>query len=129
MNKLFSGKALAIGGAILAAALIGGPASAEQVQVVGKINNACRPEPGTFVVPAGKTATNFRILGLHSGNTCTTNQIIKTKGFQIQNANYANVYSGSANGPIGGFSLGPGTYRLYVDGGVGAGVTMYFDLN
>lgn len=64
----------------LALGLVAGEAFADRLTVSGKISSACRPAPGKFVVPPGKTASNFSLQGLTAGNTCTTNQIIKQKG-------------------------------------------------
>jgi hypothetical protein len=81
----------------------------------------------SFVVPNGKTATGFQILGLQAGRTCKTNQMINRKGFSIRDGNYNTIFRSSGGG-VGGLTLGPGTYSVVVDGGNGAKVTLSYVL-
>ena len=112
----------------LALGLVAGEALADRMRASGKISNSCAPDPGAFTVPGGKTASNFRVEGLNAGRTCTTGQPIQQKGFGIQNANRQTVFRYNGPASLNGLALAPGTYWLYVDGGIGAAVTVSFDV-
>lgn len=103
--------------------------AATQVKVEAKISSKCSPVPGAISVPAGKTATGFKLLYLANGQNCHTGGTADSKGWSIKNARGKNVYSWSAykrnkpielGGPLSKLSIGPGVYKVYVDGGRGA---------
>lgn len=103
-------------------------AYAETMTVTGEIRDQCRRVPGEFTVPAGATASKFRLTGLGAGSTCTTNQPIAYKGFTILNRNFDDVYRYQDDGSLASLVLQPGKYYLSVDGGVGAWVTLVFEV-
>jgi hypothetical protein len=96
--------------------------------VTGEIRDQCKQIFGEFTVPAGATASNFRLTGLGAGRTCTTNQPIEQKGFTILDRNYNDVYRYSDDGSLANLILKPGKYYLSVGGGVGAMVTITFEV-
>lgn len=112
----------------LAALLFALPAWAESA--TARIGSKCVPENGTIVVPAGKTARNFRVTSLSHGTTCGVTAIDYT-GWGITNKyRYFKPASGSVTDSpaLSTLTLGPGTYSLYVDGGSGAQVVIQYDL-
>ncbi len=107
--------------------------SQSRTQVKSTIGQGCAQNYASFNVPAGRTATGFRVEGLASGRTCTTNQNIATQGFQIRDGNYNNVFRYSASngrqtggGNIATLNLPAGNYSVSVDGGNGAVVILSF---
>lgn len=117
---------LALAGLVVIGAV--SSAQAERVTVTGRISDSCAPAPGEFVVAEGAVAVNFRLDGLSAGQTCTTHQPIEQKGFSILDQNSNPVYRYRGDASLSGLSLPAGRYRLSVDGGIGAAVTLTFDV-
>ena len=127
---------VAILGVLLADAV-----QAESIKAV--VDGDCYPSPGTLIVPAGKTATNFVLQDLDSGVNCYSGMPIEDMGWMIAigDANGARVYQysyrvnqygeGQKNepyGPLSAVSLSQGNYVVYVEGGRGAYVLADYDL-
>ena len=110
------------------------------VQSTGGQFASCAPVAGTFAVPAGSTASGFSLEQLVAGNNCGTGSPIQTRGFSITRLpgmshvfDYA--WSPGGNGqPLEGpvrltaLVLGPGSYQVWVNGGIGAIVTLRYSL-
>lgn len=115
--------------------------------IVASINSNCTPRPALINIPGGAIATNLTVERLESGVTCETNKIIFEKGFNIIRVppntqvcplfyptsgipgcppGYSYIDHGdgsvSINPPIPlkNLTLNPGTYGLWVNGGIDA---------
>lgn len=101
-----------------------------------KIDGKCSLHTATLTVPAGKTATGFKVTKLAKGRLCKTNQTPDNKGWGITKAGakvyYWNKFKANAptvkGGPLSKLTLGAGTYRVFVDGGAGAVVVVQYTL-
>ena len=102
-----------------------------------QITNSCVPQNGTLVVPAGKTASGFRVEGLGNGYKCRGAGSPDSRGWGIKTASGSRVYSWSrfkskkpyeSGGPLSSLRLAAGTYYVYVDGGKGALVKIAYTL-
>jgi hypothetical protein len=115
----------------------------QAVSLRAAVDNTCVPDPGSIVVPSGKTATNFALQGLSAGVNCYTGVAIKDKGWFIalgdadgtrayEYSYYVDQYGEGKKdepyGPLSALSLNPGNYVVYVDGGKGAFVSADYDL-
>jgi len=104
--------------------------------VTASINGDCVLNTGTISVPAGKTASNFKLKSLSEGTKCKIGGKPDTKGWGIKSG--ANLVYGwsqfkggspqESGGPLANVTLSPGTYYVYVDGGSGAQVSVQYDL-
>ena len=118
---------------IAAAALMSVPVTEAAAQkTTARISGKCAPVPATITVPAGKTATSFKVVSLTNGTKCTVGGTPDAKGWSIKAANRT-VYSWSKfknnapserGGPLKALKLKPGKYKVYVDGGANAAVTI-----
>jgi hypothetical protein len=121
--------------------LLAGAGQAESIKAA--VDSDCYPSPGTLIVPAGQTATNFALQDLQSGVNCYNGMAIEDKGWTITigDANGERVYQysyrvnqygeGQKNepyGPLSALSLSQGNYVVYVEGGKGAYVLADYDL-
>ena len=106
-------------------------------QTTANINSSCVSQPATLSVPSGKTAANFSIKTLVSGNNCYTGAAFSNKGFVIKasNGNVVYRYTRDSNGRIqesGGklasLRLNPGTYTIWVNGGRGAVMVLNYSI-
>jgi hypothetical protein len=98
--------------------------------VSASIDNKCVPAPGSLVVPAGKTAKNFRLTGLSGGNSCYDGRTVQEKSFKLGSFSYVDRNGTVTQGPgtLAVLALGPGTHRLTVGGGKGAVVGLTYEL-
>jgi hypothetical protein len=121
--------------------LLAGAGQAESINAA--VDSNCIPSPGTLIVPAGQTATNFALQDLQSGVNCYNGMAIEDKGWMIAigDANGERVYQysyrvnqygdGQKNepyGPLSALSLSQGSYVVYVEGGKGAYLLANYDL-
>ena len=103
---------------------------------VAKIDAKCQLHTATLTVPAGKTATGFKITKLEKGKLCKTNGTPDNKGWGITKGGgkvyYWNKFKKNApterGGPLSQLALGAGTYRVFVDGGAGAVAVVQYTL-
>lgn len=126
--------------AILAGGFYGGNdarAQAGPPAVSATIDAKCGSHPGTFVVPAGKTAHGFKSGGLVAGKACHGGGAPENKGFAVRDSKNNPIYMWSQykdqppyekGGPLSGLSLGPGEYTLSVAGGAGARIELSYKL-
>ena len=122
--------ACAAGVLLIAASLLVVAYAMTQASVKALINNQCVPEPGFLVVPAGKTARNFKLSNLSGGNNCHDGRIINEKSFKIGDFTYLNRDGKITQGPgtLATLALGPGTYQVTVSGGRSAFVGLSYEL-
>ena len=100
--------------------------------VKASIDNQCAPQPGTLMVPAGKTAKNFTLSTLDAGSNCATGSTIREREFKIGEAfQYTDRDGKVTQKPVSlrALQLTPGTYRLTVGGGRAAVVVLTYELH
>jgi hypothetical protein len=100
--------------------------------VKASIDNQCTPQPGSLVVPAGKTAKNFKLSTLEAGSSCATGSTIRERGFKIGEVFQYTDQDGKVTqkpGSLRALQLTPGTYRVTVGGGRGAVVVLTYELH
>lgn len=123
-------EACAAGVLLVAASLFVVAYAMTQGSVKASIDSKCVPQPGSLVVPAGKTAKNFKLSDLSGGNSCYDGRTVQEKSFKIGNFSYldrdGNITQGS--GTLATLALGPGTYRVTVGGGKYAVVVLTYEL-
>ena len=103
-----------------------------RASVKASIDNRCTPDPGSLVVPAGKTAKNFKLSSLDAGSNCATGSTIQERGFKIGEAFHYTDRDGKVTQkpvPLKALQLAPGTYRVTVGGGRGAVVVLTYELH
>lgn len=108
-----------------------------KLAVSASIDAKCGSHPGTFKVPAGKTAHGFKSGGLVAGTACHGGGAPENKGFAVRDSKNNPIYMWSQyqdqppyekGGPLSGLSLGPGEYTLSVAGGAGASIELSYQL-
>lgn len=116
---------------VLTGSGLAGPAMTP-TSVKASIDNRCTPEPGSLVVPAGKTAKNFKLSALDAGSNCATGSTIQERGFKIGEAFQYTDRDGKVTQkpvPLRALQLAPGTYRVTVGGGRGAVLVLTYELH
>ncbi len=119
---------------VLISLLFSGHALAAKVHAT--VDGKCQLHPATITVPAGKTATGFKLVSLTNGKSCVTGGTPDNKGWGItkngQKVYYWNKFKRNAptvkGGPLSSLSLSPGTYKVFVDGGSGARAAVQYTL-
>lgn len=113
-----------------------GPAP-KPLTVKAWIDKDCRSHPGTFEVPAGETARDFKSRKLEPGSACHEEGAPENVGFAVRDPKGRPVYMWSRykdqkpyekGGPLESLNLGPGEYTLSVAGGAGASIELSFVL-
>jgi hypothetical protein len=119
-----------VGVLLIAASLLVVADAMTQASVKAIINNQCVPEWSSLVVPAGKTAKNFKLGNLSGGNNCYDGRIINEKSFKIGDFTYIDRENKITQGPgtLATLTLGPGTYQVTVSGGRSAFVALTYEL-
>jgi hypothetical protein len=110
------------------------PLTASADTLTATINASCSPQPATLVVPAGRTASAFVVSTLTPGTKCVVGGTPDAKGWSITRDG-GRIYAwtqwqsnapSEMGGPLASLALGPGTYQVWVDGGVGANATLQY---
>jgi len=102
-----------------------------------EIDESCTRQPAILVVPQGNTAYNFQLKGLSAGSNCHTLQTIMDQHWDISRQDGTKVYEYRRDsgkdpeepyGALRSISIGPGRYSINVAGGMGAYVTVTYQL-
>jgi hypothetical protein len=101
------------------------------------LDGTCTTINGAFTVPPGTTAVNFSATMSSPWRACSVDYPIDTIGFMIVDSSdkrycvYAQYKDGSSQeleGNLATLSLGPGSYNVYVQGGLDTRVRLTFDV-
>jgi hypothetical protein len=102
-----------------------------------EIDESCTRQPAILVVAQGNTASNFQLEGLSTGSDCHTLQTIMDQHWDISRQDGTKVYEYRRDsgkdpvepyGALRSISIGPGRYSINVAGGMGAYVTVTYQL-
>jgi len=119
--------------ALLSTAVL--PANAGTIEAF--LDGTCNTINGAFTVPPGSVAVNFSAAMSSPWRACSVDYPIDTIGFMIVDGGnkryygYAQYKDGSSRdleGNLATLSLGPGSYYVYVQGGLDTKVRLTFDV-
>ena len=114
------------------------PVSSDKTTIEAYLDNTCTTLNGAFTVPSGRRAVNFSASMSSLWRACSVDQPIDNIGFMIVDSfnntyytyvQYKNGGSQEYNGSLESLTLGPGSYYVYVQGGLDTRARVTFDLS
>ena len=101
------------------------------------LDSTCTTQGGSLIVPEGTNAVNFEFVMSTDWRACSIDAPIDTIGFVIVDTRdnmlyrYIEVKDGNIiedYGSLSGLVLGPGSYYVYVQGGLDTSVDLTYDI-
>jgi hypothetical protein len=123
---------------VLAFSIVANTQSGGRTTVEAYLDNTCTTLNGAFTVPNGMRAVNFSASMSSPWRACSVNQPIDNIGFMIVDSSnntyytymqYKNGGSQEFDGSLKSLTLGPGSYYVYVQGGLDTRARVTFDLS
>jgi hypothetical protein len=114
------------------------PVSEEKMTIVAYLDETCTTIGGSLTLLGSKRATDFSAMMSSPWRACSVNAPIDTIGFMIVDSNdtvyyhymqYKNGGYQELEGSLNSLTLGPGAYKVYVQGGLNTKVTLTFTVS